>query len=182
MCVNVFSVYVCVHPNYWGQFGEVCANIPHIQAILFFCSFAFRLLFIPKSRPKTVPKVKHIKRPPTLIYSYHSLSPFHSCSGECSVNDVVLSFWSSGIVFVGHANQMDLEGKGSLFRPYKDMMQSNLTFTICSWHLSFSLVLSTLPLQPGTSHGLYKPAWHLCKNYSRIYLENIFVFKHVACS
>lgn len=150
-------------PNYWGQFGEDCTNIPHIQAILFFfffffCSFAFRLFSTPKSRQKTVPKVKHIKRPPTLIYS--SLFFSRSCSGECSVNDAVLSFWASGIVFVGHANQMDLEWKGSFFRPYKDMMQANLTFTICTWHLSFSLVWSTPPPQPGTSHGLYKP--HTC--------------------
>jgi len=63
-----------------------------------------------------------------------------SCSGECSVNYAVVSFGASGNVFVGHANQMDLEGKGSFFGPYKDMMQANLTFNICTWHLSFSLV------------------------------------------
>lgn len=68
-----------------------------------------------------------------------------------------LSFRASGIVFVGHANQMDLERKGSLFRPYKDMMQANPTFTICTWHLSFSPVLSTRSPQPSTLHGLYKP-------------------------
>lgn len=80
-------------------------------------------------------KVKHIKRPPTLITLVYSpcVCSF-SISGKCYLIEVILSVWAAGIGFLAYANQMDL-GRKTLFRPYMDATQES---NIYSWHSSCS--------------------------------------------
>ncbi len=81
-----------------------------------------------------------------------------------------MSFYHFGLLvlcFVGHANQMDLEGKGSLFRPYKghDAVKSHI------YHLLLaSLFLSGFIHSPSNSQTLHMDYISLpdtcAKNYS----------------